>query len=108
MKISKGLPTFSISVLSLIISCIQMVYLMSVHGFSHIDTKFILNTIFSVSLFLLAIVATIFIIILTVSLYILKKIGVLEGKFKDIVDSFNSNSFNLNKAFNIKNDTEKK
>lgn len=86
MKISKQLPTFAINVLCLILLLIQLVYTMSVHGFSHIDTRFILNTIFSVSLFLLAILATIFVIALTISLYILKKIGVLENKFKNVAN----------------------
>lgn len=88
MKFFKGLPTLAVSIMCLVLISLQLIYTMSIYGFSHLNTQFILNTLFGFALFIGAIIITVLFVSLTVIYYVLKKLDILEGRFKDNLSNF--------------------
>lgn len=98
MKLFRGLPNLGINVLCLILVFINLIYTMSVFGFEHLDTKFILNSLFCFSLFIGSILLTVLFVSLIVIFYILKKLDLLEGKFMTNLNNFSKNLSNFKKT----------
>lgn len=94
MRFNKNIPVLTVSIICMILSFIELIYLFSIHGFGHLNSELIVNSIFAVSLFIGVCMVTFLFVCLILFAYVFKKINSIETRVKDNINIILKNKIN--------------